>query len=147
MPTISKLQQRDLEALEILHPETDFETAYLEQLQDLRYVLVASRKDEDGKRRYLGYVSILWQSNYTLFWRHNIPEISEFYVAKNHRRQGIGTELIKAIEIAACKKNYSKIGIRLEQVGQVTIVQGFFQSLGYKERVEGSGFIAITKKL
>lgn len=133
MPTIHKLQQRDLEALETLYSEKDFETLYLEHLQEFRYIVLASQKDEEGFRNYFGYASILWQSVHTSLWRHNIPEIDNLYVAKNHRRQGIATELIKTIELAASKKNYSKIGVRLEQIGEFAIIKEFYESLGYKE--------------
>lgn len=132
MPIIHKLQQRDLEALETLYPDKNFETLYLEHLQELRHVLVANQKDKEGIRNYFGYASILWQSSYTSFWRHNIPEIDNLYVAKDHRRQGIATELIKTIEVAARKKNYEKIGIRLERIGEFAIAQKFHESSGYK---------------
>lgn len=133
MMTIAKLQRRDLQALEALHPDYDFETAYLEHLQDLQHILVASHKDDDGLRHYFGYVTIVWESKYTPFWRHNIPEIVDLYIEKNHRRQGIGSELIKTIEAASSKKGFRKIGVRLEQVGELAIARAFYLSMGYEQ--------------
>jgi ribosomal protein S18 acetylase RimI-like enzyme len=133
MITIAKLQQRDLETLTLLHPERDFEAYYLEHLQEFRHVLVASRKDTDSERSYLGYVSVLWESEYTPFWRHNISEIVELYVAENQCGQGIEAELIKAIEASAEKKGFKKIGVRLARVGEFAIAQKLYQSLGYRE--------------
>lgn len=133
MMTIAKLQRRDLQALEALHPDYDFETAYLEHLQDRQHILVASHKDEDGVRHYFGYANIVWESQYTSFWRHNIPEIVNLYVREKHRRQGVATELIRSIETASSKKGVRKIGLHLEQVGELAIARAFYLAMGYEE--------------
>lgn len=130
---ISKLQQRDLDALAVLYPDLDFESEYLEHLQDNRHILVGGDKDEDGIRSYHGFVSILWESDYTLFWRHKIPEIIKLYVVNNPHRWSIGSGLITAIEVAARKKGFHKIGVRLERVGE--FAPNFYQALGYTENI------------
>jgi GNAT superfamily N-acetyltransferase len=118
MPPIQRMQQRDIEALEALFPDTteeQFEADYLEQLQNIRTVLVAVEKDEEGERTYFGYVTIFWTSNYTEFWRRNIPEIADLQVAESYRRQGIGSALIAACESLVREKGYPTLGTSIKQ--------------------------------
>src|SRR5215510_10427263 len=114
MLPIQKMQKRDIEDLEALFPdkrEGQFDDYYLEHLQDIRTVLVAVEKDEEGERTYFGYVTIRWESGYTQFWRRNIPEIVDLNVAESYRRQGIGSALIAACESLVREKGYAMIGI------------------------------------
>jgi GNAT superfamily N-acetyltransferase len=132
MPPIQKMQQRDIEALEALFPDTtkgQFEADYLEQLQDIRTVLVAVEKDEEGERTYFGYASILWTSNYTEFWRRNIPEIADLQVTEPYGRESIGSALVAACESLVREKGYTTLGTSIKQ--NDAAVSRFYAELGY----------------
>src|SRR5258708_31149455 len=43
---------------------------------------------------FAGYLTINWRSDYPPFREQNIPEIQDFNVLPQHRRQGIGTRLM-----------------------------------------------------
>jgi GNAT superfamily N-acetyltransferase len=64
-----------------------------EQTEGSRSVLVARR---DGA--FLGYVTVLWASDYPTFRESEIPEIQDFNVLPHVRRQGIGGALMDAAE-------------------------------------------------
>ena len=132
MPPIQKMHKRDIEALEDLFPDTtegQFEADYLEQLQDIRTVLVAIEKDEEGERTYFGYATIRWTSNYTEFWRRNIPEIVDLQVAEPYRRQGIGAALVAACETLVREKGYTILGTSIKQNDADATC--FYSELGY----------------
>jgi GNAT superfamily N-acetyltransferase len=132
MPPIQRMQQRDIEALEALFPditEGQFEADYLEQLQNIRTVLVAVEKDEEGERTYFGYVSIHWTSDYTEFWRRNIPEIVDLQVAEPYRKQGIGSALVAACETLVREKGYTTLGTSIKQ--NDAAATRFYSELGY----------------
>ena len=64
-----------------------------EQEQGTRDVLTAWQND-----RFVGYLTIVWQSDYPPFRETGIPEIRDFNVLPEFRRQGIGTALMDAAE-------------------------------------------------
>jgi len=132
MPPIQNMQKRDIEALEALFPDTtegQFEADYLEHLQNIRTVLVAVEKDEEGERTYFGYASIRWKSDYTQFWQRNIPEIIDLQVAEPYRRQGIDSALIAACEALVREKSYTTLGTSIKQGDKAT--SRFYSELGY----------------
>ena len=134
MPPIRLMQNRDIEPLIALFPdkpEERFEEYYIEHLQDIRTVLVAVEKDEEGARTYFGYVTLLWTSNYTQFWRRNIPEIADLNVAEAYRKQGIGSALIQACEALVREKGYPTIGISVEQSKDYADANRLYPKLGY----------------
>ena len=134
MPPIQKMQKRDIEALHELFPdkrEGQFEDYYLEHLQDKRTVFVAVEKSEEGERTYFGYVTIRWESNYTQFWRRNIPEIADLNVAESYRGQGIGSALIAACESLVREKGFPMVGISVEQSDTYANANRLYPKLGY----------------
>jgi GNAT superfamily N-acetyltransferase len=48
--------------------------------------------------KFAGYVTIFWTSSYESFREKNIPEIMDFNVLPEFRRQGIGTQLMDEVE-------------------------------------------------
>jgi hypothetical protein len=130
MPPIQRMHKRDIEALEALFPETtegQFEADYLEQLQDIRTVLVAVERDEEGERTYFGYATVRWQSDYTQFWRRNIPEIVDLQVAEPY--QAIASALVVACESLVREKGYTTLGTSIKQNDADATC--FYSELGY----------------
>ena len=74
-------------------PASQYERYYSEQTAAERVVLVA-RVD----KVFAGYVTIVWESPYPIFWKDKIPEIVDFNVLPQFRRQGIGTKLLDEAE-------------------------------------------------
>lgn len=134
MPQIRKIQSRDIQALADTFPHQDydyFETLYIEQLQEQRQVFVVVEKDDEGERHYYAYVSLSHESNYTQFWRRNIPEITDLYVLATHRKQGIATQLIVTCEQYALKSGYQKLGISIEKSDDNAHLQAIYEKAGY----------------
>jgi GNAT superfamily N-acetyltransferase len=62
--------------------------------QDAGQRLVWVAEDEDP----LGYVCVLWRSDYPPFRNAHVPEIVDFNVLPAYRRRGVGTALMDAAE-------------------------------------------------
>lgn len=75
-------------------PAAQYARYLAEQEQGTRDVLTAWQND-----RFAGYLTIVWQSDYSPFCEAGIPEIRDFNVLPEFRRQGIGTALMDAAEI------------------------------------------------
>lgn len=117
------------EVFETWHKTVEqYERYYLEQLLNKRLVLVAVHPD-DG---ITGYVTILWESNYSHFWRRSIPEIVDLNVWPSFQRRGIGTALIRACEIQAKQRGYSIMGISVVQDDpDYAAARRLYPALGY----------------
>ena len=50
------------------------------------------------EERFAGYLTICWTSSYEPFRKEKIPEIVDFNVLPEFRRQGIGTQLMDTAE-------------------------------------------------
>lgn len=74
-------------------PVAQYERYLAEQQAEERDVLTAWLND-----RFAGYLTIVWQSDYPPFRDAQIPEIRDFNVLPDFRRQGIGTALMDAAE-------------------------------------------------
>lgn len=80
-----------------------------EQTEGARSVLVA-RRDE----ALLGYVTVLWDSDYPTFREAGIPEIQDFNVLPQARRRGVGSALMDAAEdLIAEQSPVAGIGVGL----------------------------------
>lgn len=71
-----------------------------EQAAGQRLVWVAQR---DGSP--IGYVCVLWRSDYAPFRNAHIPEIVDFNVLPAYRRQGVGTALMDAAESSIAQRS------------------------------------------
>jgi len=134
--TIRKMQRRDQEPLAEQFPhkrEGRFEDYYLDQLQGKCILLVAyDASAEADEPRYLGYVTLQWESTYTQFWRRGIPEIADLNVMEARRKQGIGSALITACEDAAREAGYEAIGISVVQSEEYAAANRLYPALGYE---------------
>ena len=60
-------------------------------------------RSENG-RSPIGYLTIMWSSDYSAFRQKGIPEIVDFNVLRAHQRQGVGNQLMDAAEDAIFAK-------------------------------------------
>lgn len=74
-------------------PASQYEGYLEEQRRGEREALVAWQGD-----RFVGYVTIVWSAGYAPFHDAGIPEIADFNVLPDVRRQGIGSQLMDEAE-------------------------------------------------
>lgn len=74
-------------------PLAQYARYLLEQQMGKRIVFVAHLKDT-----FAGYLTIVWEPDYPPFREGNIPEIQDFNVLPQFRRQGIGSRLMDTAE-------------------------------------------------
>jgi GNAT superfamily N-acetyltransferase len=74
-------------------PASQYERYLSEQITGSRVMLVASLEGT-----FAGYTTIVWESGYAPLQKNSIPEIVDFNVLPEFRRQGIGTQLMEAAE-------------------------------------------------
>ncbi len=80
-----------------------------EQQEEKRTVLLAFA---NGK--FVGYVTIMWDSYYPYFKKRSIPEIMDLNVLQKFQRKGIGTKLMDSAEALISKKSViAGIGVGL----------------------------------
>jgi GNAT superfamily N-acetyltransferase len=113
--TIRQMQESDIEKVHntfaVWHkPREKYQKYFAEQQQGTRVVLVALHIE-----RIVGYVTIIWESEYLPFKTQGIPEIVDLNVITEFQDQGIGTALIHAAERAAVQHSKTMIGISAEQ--------------------------------
>jgi GNAT superfamily N-acetyltransferase len=88
-------------------PTSQYETYAAEQAAGERDVLIA---EVDGE--FAGYVTIRWHPEYSPFAEKGIPEVQDFNVLPNFRRQGIGTRLMdRAEQMIAVRSDTVGIGV------------------------------------
>ncbi len=90
-------------------PAAQYERYLAEQQAGKRVVLVA-----DLAGIFAGYVTIVWQSHYQPFRWAGTPEIVDFNVLPQFRRQGIGTQLMDEAErLIAARSPVAGVGVGL----------------------------------
>ena len=80
-----------------------------------------------GGSDVIGYVAIVWESNYTGFRGRGIPLVHQIAVAGLHRRQGVATLLMDAAEQLAHDRGIATLGITV----------GLFDDYGPAQRLYG----------
>lgn len=106
--------------------QTLWDTYYREQQNAMRTVLVIEKD-----REILGYGSLLRKPECPFFAEKNIPEINAIWIDENHRRQGLGTALVKRIEDQARQEGYDQIGIGVGLYMDYGPAQRLYFQLGY----------------
>ena len=80
----------------------------------------------------IGYVAIMWKSNYAGFRRRGIPLVHQIAVARPFRRRGVATLLMDAAEQLARDRGTATLGITV----------GLFDEYGPAQRLHGQrGYI------
>jgi len=108
-----------------------FDEYFEEQSQQKRLVWVGQIK---GK--YVGYVTLFWNSYYKPFLEKNIPEIKDLNVVKEFQRKGIGMALIFAAEKEAFKRS-TTVGLGVGLYQDYGNAQRLYFKLGYSP--DGNG--------
>jgi GNAT superfamily N-acetyltransferase len=86
-------------------PASIFEQYLQEQTENQRLVWIAMKQEQIA-----GYITLKWRSLYPPFQQQDIPEIMDFNVLPQFRRQGIGTALLLCAEQYAFK-HHETIGL------------------------------------
>ncbi len=90
-------------------PASQYKSYLTEQDSGQRLVLVATIEE-----LFAGYVTIVWDSSYPPFWEAGIPEIVDFNVLPNFRRNGIGAQLMNEAECRISERSsIAGIGVGL----------------------------------
>ena len=113
---IRKLQNHDAEIISSAFneigwnkPASQYERYYSEQENGKRLTLVVFLN-----KKFSGYLTIVWESEYPPFRKDNIPEVVDLNVLPKYQRQKIGTRLMeKAEKIISKKSKIVGIGVGL----------------------------------
>lgn len=103
-----------------------WDTYYQEQQDGIRTVAVLEADHE-----ILGYGSLLRKPECPFFAQKNVPEINAIWIDEDHRRQGLGTALIKWIENLASQEGHNEIGIGVGLYKDYGPAQQLYFQLGY----------------
>jgi GNAT superfamily N-acetyltransferase len=79
----------------------------------------------------LGYGSLLRKGENPQFLSRNIPEINNLWIDEGHRRQGLGTTLIRWLEELAIEEGFREIGIGVGLYPDYGSAQKLYCELGY----------------
>lgn len=79
----------------------------------------------------LGYVAIVWESNYEGFRKLGIPLLHQISVAQPHRRQGVATRLMDAAEELARDRGVGTLGITVGLFDEYGAAQRMYARRGY----------------
>ncbi len=106
-------------------PAAQYERYLVEQQNGTREVLTAWQNN-----RFAGYLTIVWQSDYPPFRDARIPEIRDFNVLPDFRRQGIGTALMNEAESRILERS-TIIGIGVGMTQDYGAAQRMYAQRGY----------------
>jgi ribosomal protein S18 acetylase RimI-like enzyme len=95
-------------------PESQYLQYLQEHLSGERIVLLAEVEQQPPLLEFSGYLTIVWESEYSPFRKDHIPEIVDFNVLIKYRRQGIGKALMdEAEKRIALRSPVAGIGVGL----------------------------------
>jgi GNAT superfamily N-acetyltransferase len=108
------------------HKPTALYRRYLaEQEEGRRLAFVAEWRGE-----FVGYVTLVWVSEYRPFAERQIPEISDLNVLPAHRRQGIGNARLDRAESAASARS-TVVGLGVGLYADYGAAQRIYARRGY----------------
>ncbi len=93
----------------------------------------------------VGYVHIIFKSDYPYFQESNIPEINDLYVVPSVRKNGVGKELISCCEAYATEHNFEKIGLGVGLYRGYASAQRLYVKNGYLP--DGNGLMYYNKEV
>nr|WP_303935742.1 GNAT family N-acetyltransferase [Treponema denticola] len=70
---------------------------YIQYMDDQNNGLIDVLLAKDNNK-FAGYCIIQWKSEYTFFYKNDIPEIKDLNVLKKYQRKGIATALMEEAE-------------------------------------------------
>lgn len=79
----------------------------------------------------IGYVSIVWESNYVGFRSRGVPLVHQITVARLFRRQGVATLLMDAAEQLARDRGSATLGITVGLLDEYGPAQRLYGRRGY----------------
>ena len=79
----------------------------------------------------IGYVAIMWKSNYAGFRRRGIPLVHQIAVARPFRRRGVATLLMDAAEQLARDRGTATLGITVGLFDEYGPAQRLYGQRGY----------------
>ncbi|MBY0463098.1 MAG: GNAT family N-acetyltransferase [Alphaproteobacteria bacterium] len=106
-------------------PTSTFENYFLEQEKKQRDIWLAFQNDTIA-----GYTTLKWHSSYPSFKEQNIPEINDFNVLPQFRRQGIGSKLLDIAEEKTRLVN-KRVGIGVGLYNDYGSAQRLYVKRGY----------------
>lgn len=146
--TFRPIKQEDLrEVVEnFMHPKNSFEDSFKkwnevfeEHKRGIRNLFLIEENST-----LIGYGSLLFASQYSLFKKAGIPEINSLWIKEKKRRQGLGKRLIRFLERKALKEGFSVIGIGVGLYTDYGLAQKLYFNLGYMPDGNGISYKGIT---
>lgn len=93
---------------------------------------------ESSAGRIVGYSSVHWLPY--LFMIGPEGYVSELFVHSNARGQGVGTQLLEALETEARSRGCSRLSL-INLRGRESYLRKFYVKAGWEERVEAANFL------
>ncbi|GIQ68726.1 GNAT family N-acetyltransferase [Xylanibacillus composti] len=129
---IRRMQQEDIRVIhqaladnQMGKPLAYIERCWAEHQSGARVTLIALRR-----KQFAGWLHLLAHSNYPPFQAAGIPEINNFEVLPAYRKQGVGKELMDAIEQIAFAQ-YPEVGIGVGMNASYGQAQRLYVRRGY----------------
>ena len=120
-------------------PVSQYQRYFFEQERGRRPVLVAFT---DGV--VVGYVTVMWESDYPPFRSENVPEVQDFNVLPRFRRMGVGTRLMDAAERTVAERSPT-VGIGVGMTSDYGAAQRLYVLRGYVP--DGRGLVSNNRFL
>ena len=112
-------------------PRAQYDRYLEEHLAGTRVTLVAIAEDDANGHTVIGYVNLLWHSDYPRFAEASVPEINDLNVLAEWRRRGVGTALIAAAEAVARDAERAIVGIGVGLTADYDAARRLYPALGY----------------